>query len=102
MGQWDDKFTKAEKKWDSWSMQEYAKSDRVIANIIEDKARQYPDHVVFQLRDEPITFGELNEKINQLANGFQAIGVKHGDKVAIMLPNCVEFLYVWFGLNKIS
>ena len=102
MGQWDDKFEKAEAKWDSWSMQEYAKSDRVLANIIEDKARQYPDHVVFQFRDEPITFGELNDKINQVANGFQDIGVKHGDKVAIMLPNCVEFLYIWFGLNKLG
>ena len=102
MGQWDDKFEKAENKWNSWSMQEYAQSDRVLANIIEDKARQYPDHVVFQFRDEPITFGELNEKINQVANGFAAIGLKHGDKVAIMLPNCVEFLYVWFGLNKIG
>lgn len=102
MGQWDDKFKIAESKWNSWSMQEYAQSDRVLANIIEDKARQYPDHVVFQFRDEPITLGELNDKINQVANGFQAIGVKHGDKVAIMLPNCVEFLYVWFGLNKIG
>ena len=37
MGQWDDKFVRAEAKWDSWSMQEYAKSDRVLANIIEDR-----------------------------------------------------------------
>ena len=102
MGQWDDKFIKAEKKWESWNMQEYSQSDRVLSQIIEDKARQYPNHVVFQFRDEPITFGELNDKINQVANGFQAIGVKHGDKVAIMLPNCVEFLYIWFGLNKIG
>jgi crotonobetaine/carnitine-CoA ligase len=30
------------------------------------------------------------------------MGVKHGDKVALMLPNCEEFLYAWFGLNKIG
>ncbi len=102
MGQWDDKFERHAKKFASWKMQEYAQHDRVLSKIIEDKARQHPDHVVFQFRDDPITFGELNERINKTANGLISLGVKHGDKVAIMLPNCPEFLYIWFALNKIG
>jgi crotonobetaine/carnitine-CoA ligase len=102
MGRWDDKSKRAASKWASWRMQEYAQSDRVLTHIIEDKARQYPHHVVFQFRDTPITLGQLNEQINKAANGFLALGVKQGDKVAIMLPNCPEFLYAWFGLNKIG
>jgi crotonobetaine/carnitine-CoA ligase len=102
MGQWDDKFERHEKKWKSWTMQDYSQHDRVLTRIIEDKARQYPDHVVFQFRDDPLTLGEFNEKINQAANGFLKLGVQKGDKVAIMLPNCPEFLYAWFGLNKIG
>ena len=84
MGQWDDKFKRHAEKWASWEMQEYAQHDRVLPKIIEDKARQYPDHVVFQFRDDPITLGELNENINRIANGFLSLGVKHGDKVAII------------------
>lgn len=102
MGQWDDKFEKHAAKYASWKMQEYAQEDRVLTKIIEDKARQYPDHVVFQFRDDPLTLAELNEGINRAANGFASLGVKKGDKVAIMLNNCVEFLYSWFGLNKIG
>lgn len=102
MGRWDDKFERHAKKWASWRMQEYSQHDRVLPRIIEDKARQYPDHVVFQFRDYPITLGELNERINRAANGFLALGIGHGDKVALMLPNCPEFLYAWFGLNKIG
>ena len=102
MGEWDDKVEKAAKKWQSWNMQEYSQHDRVLTDIIEDKARQYPDHVVFQFRDDPISLGELNEGINKAANGFLALGIKHGDKVALMLPNCPEFLFAWFGLNKIG
>jgi len=102
MGRWDDKAERHARKWASWRMQEYAQHDRVLTRIIEDKARQNPDHVVFQFRDDPITLGELNERINRAANGFLALGVGHGDKVAIMLPNCAEFLYAWFGLNKIG
>ena len=102
MGQWDDKFEKAAQKWDSWNMQEYAQEERVLTDIIEDKARQNPNHVVFQFRDDPITLGDFNDQINKIANGFLALGVKKGDKVAIMLPNCPEFLYSWFGLNRIG
>jgi crotonobetaine/carnitine-CoA ligase len=83
-------------------MQEYPQSDRVLSRIIEDKARRHPNHVVFQFRGTPIALGELNDQINRAANGFMALGVKSGDKVAIMLPNCPEFLYAWFGANKIG
>ncbi len=102
MGQWDDKVGRHAKKWNSWNMQEYSQHDRVLTDIIEDKARQFPDHVVFQFREDPIKLEEFNTRINQAANGFLELGVKHGDKVAIMLPNNPEFLYVWFGLNKIG
>ncbi|MEJ8568596.1 ATP-dependent acyl-CoA ligase [Elongatibacter sediminis] len=102
MGQWDDKFKRHASKWASWSMQEYAQHDRVLPRIIEDKARQHPDRVVFQFRQEAVTFGDLNERINRVANGLLALGVSRGDKAAIMLPNCPEFLYVWFALNRIG
>ena len=102
MGRWDDKFERHAKKWESWNMQEYSQHDRVLPKIIEDKARQFPDHVVFQFRDDPLTLGELNERINKTANGLLSLGVKHGDKVALMLPNNPEFLYAWFALNKIG
>jgi len=102
MGQWDDKFEKAARKWGSWKMQEYSREDRVLTDIIEDKARQRPNHIVFQFGDAPLTLGQLNDEINKAANGFLALGVKKGDKVAIMTPNCREFLFTWFGLNKIG
>ena len=102
MGQWDDKFERAERKWASWSMQEYAQPDRVLPKILEDKARRHPNHTVFQFRDASVTFEALNENINRYANGFRSLGIRPGDNVAIMLPNCPEFLYIWFGLNKIG
>jgi carnitine-CoA ligase len=83
-------------------MQEYSQDDRVLTRIIEDKARRRPGDVVFQFDENRVTLGELNERINRAANGFLRLGVRPGDKVAIMLPNCAEFLYAWFGLNKIA
>ena len=102
MGQWDDKFERAERKWASWRMPEYARSDRVIGKIIEDQARHLPYREVFQFRQHSVTFEALNLRTNQVANGLLALGVKPGDKVALMLPNRVEFLLGWFALNRIG
>ena len=102
MGQWDDKFEKAARKWDTWNMQEYAPADRILPNIIADKAAQNPNKVIYQFGDDPMEIGALDNEISKVANGFLALGVKPGDKVAILLPNCPEFIYVWFALNRIG
>jgi crotonobetaine/carnitine-CoA ligase len=102
MGQWDDKFEKAARKWDSWDMQEYAPADRILPNIIADKAARDPNKVIYQFGDDPMELGALDNEISKVANGFLALGVKKGDKVAILLPNCPEFIYVWFALNRIG
>ncbi len=102
MGRWDDKFERAARKWDSWRMTEYAQQERVIGRILEDKARRDPAHVVYQFGDAPLTVGALDERVNRVANAFLELGIKKGDKVALMLPNCPEFLYTWFGLNRIG
>lgn len=40
------------------------------------------------------TRGELYAKSNRIANGLTELGLKTGDSVAIMLPNCAEFLAI--------
>ncbi|WP_110948834.1 ATP-dependent acyl-CoA ligase [Pseudomonas bohemica] len=102
MGQWDDKFERAARQWASFRLPEYAQSDRVLGRIIEDKAREHPYREVFQFRDHAITYEQLNQQINRVANGLLALGIKPGDKVALMLPNCPQFLTSWFGLNRIG
>lgn len=102
MGQWDDKFERAARQWASFRQPEYAQGDRVLGRIIEDKAREHPYREVFQFRDHAITYEQLNQQINRVANGFIALGIKSGDKVALMLPNCPQFLISWFGLNRIG
>lgn len=48
------------------------------------------------------SYQRLNEQINRCANLFHALGINHGDKVALHLDNCPEFIWCWFGLAKIG
>jgi acyl-CoA synthetase (AMP-forming)/AMP-acid ligase II len=49
-----------------------------------------------------ITYGELNARVNQLAHGFLAVGVKPGDSVALMVGNRIEHLELIFATAKIG
>ncbi len=47
-----------------------------------------------------ITWVEFDEKANRFANLLLARGFKRGDKVAILLMNCLEWLPIYFGILK--
>ena len=47
-----------------------------------------------------ITWGEFNVQANRFANLLLSIGVKKGDKIAILLMNCIEWLPIYFGILK--
>ncbi|MDO4744287.1 MAG: class I adenylate-forming enzyme family protein, partial [Clostridia bacterium] len=47
-----------------------------------------------------ITWSEFNKRANRFANFLLTRGIKKGDKVAILLMNCIEWLPVYFGVLK--
>lgn len=47
-----------------------------------------------------ITWHVMNEKANRFANLLISRGIKKGDKVAILLMNCLEWLPIYFGILK--
>ena len=47
-----------------------------------------------------ITWSVFNEKANRFANLLLSRGVKKGDKVGILLMNCLEWLPIYFGILK--
>lgn len=52
-----------------------------------------------KFRDE-ISWLEFDEKANRFSNMLYAHGIKKGDKVAILLMNCIEWLPIYFGILK--
>lgn len=61
-----------------------------------------PRHIVLIDENTPITYNELNTRINRLSNFLLKIGLKKGDRVAVLLNNSHEFLEVFFAVSKIG
>jgi crotonobetaine/carnitine-CoA ligase len=83
-------------------MRDYALEERTIGRILADKAERIADKTFLIWEGRSITYGELDAMTNRYANGFAAYGIRHGDHVAVMLPNCPEFFWVVWGLGKIG
>lgn len=56
---------------------------------------------VFERR-ETITYVEAERLTNRIANALLGLGVKKGDRVALMLPNRIEYPLIWLALAKIG
>ena len=47
-----------------------------------------------------VTYSQLHASVNQVANGLDALDVKRGERVLILLPDCVEFATAYLGTVK--
>jgi benzoate-CoA ligase family protein len=52
--------------------------------------------------DQSITFEELRRRINRAGNALATLGMEKHHRVAILLPNCPEFIAAFFGAIKIG
>lgn len=72
-----------------------------LGNVLADNARRYPDAVAAVCDGRRLTFAQLNERANRLANGFTALGVGAGDRVVVYLPNGLPLVEAFAGLLKL-
>lgn len=72
--------------------------------VLEHQARHRPQAPFLSWTDGGVaqSFADVNRTVNSLAHGLSAVNVRHGDRVCVLLPNCLEFVYVWFALNKLG
>lgn len=73
-----------------------------ISKSIEHHAEVFPEQTAIVFQGERISYSELNRFVNKTANGLKLLGVEKNDKVAIMLPNVPEFIYVFYACQKIG
>lgn len=76
----------------------------VLPRILEHQAQVRPDRPCISWMDEgqPVSFAEANAEVNRLAHGLAAAGIGKGDMVVLYLPNCLEFVLLWWALQKIG
>lgn len=73
-----------------------------IAAAVESAARQWGDKTFVRTPERTASFVEIEASAFRFARALRAAGIGHGDAVAIMLPNRIEFLVAWFGCARLG
>ena len=74
----------------------------IIPSYLEKNARLYPERVAVIFEDRRCSFTELKRRVYRLANALKSLGVKKGDRVAVVLENCFEYPEIYLAIGKIG
>ena len=73
---------------------------QTLVDVVSETTRLRPAHTALIFKGERITYGELEWRSNALATALVAQGVKPGDRVAIIMPNCPQYIIAELAVWK--
>ena len=71
-----------------------------VYKFLDDSAEAYPNQVAVEYLGKKIRYHELRDYVDRLANALAGLGIKKGDKVATILPNCPQCIISDFAISK--
>jgi acyl-CoA synthetase (AMP-forming)/AMP-acid ligase II len=87
------------KVWPIWVPKDFD-VDRPASKYIREGATLRPEGVAVSFYGRDITYGELNQLIDNLAWGLVDLGLKRGNRVALHMDNCPQFVIAYFGVQR--
>lgn len=70
--------------------------------VLIEKSKLFPDKTAIIYKDKYYTYEQINNISNSIANSLRESGIKKGDSVAVILPNCIAFALIYFGVTKLG
>ncbi|MHA2185813.1 MAG: class I adenylate-forming enzyme family protein [Promethearchaeota archaeon] len=73
-----------------------------LRKLVEQQAEKYKNRIFLYWEETTVSYKQLNELSNKVANSLYNLGIKKGDKVSVYLPNMPEYVYLYLGIPKIG
>jgi long-chain acyl-CoA synthetase len=74
--------------------------DRTLIDYLSDLARSHGERPALLFKGTSMSYAELDAQSTAFAAALVTLGVKPGDRVALLLPNCPQFMVAQFGIWK--
>jgi long-chain acyl-CoA synthetase len=74
--------------------------EQTLLDFVSDTVRQRPNHTALIFKGRRISYSGLEKLSDAFANGLVALGVKKGDRVALLLPNSPQSIITQLGIWK--
>ncbi len=74
--------------------------DRTLLDYLRETAATWPDRTALLFKGAKTSYAELERRSDRFSSGLVSLGVSRGDRVAIALPNCPQFMIAELGAWK--
>lgn len=78
-----------------------SRNELVVGDLLPRNARRWPDRIAVKMRGgHGLTYAELDQRTDRLANALLGLGLTKGDRVAAWLDDCVEYVELYLAIAK--
>ncbi len=74
--------------------------DTTLYFNLEVAAKRYPDKAAYLFFGRALSYSQLKSQAEAVAGWLQSVGVKAGDRVAIFMQNCPQFVVAFYGIQR--
>lgn len=71
-----------------------------VTAILEDTVKKFPQKTCINFYGKKISYAEIQQDVNRIAAGLQGLGIKKGDNVGILMPNCPQYIVAFYAILK--
>jgi long-chain acyl-CoA synthetase len=76
--------------------------DIPLYRLLDNAVRDFPEKEAIIFQGRKITYRQLGEEVAHVASGLAQRGLKKGQRMAIMLPNCPQYVATYYAILKIG
>ncbi|MDR0286075.1 MAG: AMP-binding protein, partial [Propionibacteriaceae bacterium] len=75
---------------------------RPLVDLVDRAVAAAPDNVATDFFGHTMTYREFGDRVARAAEGLRRLGVRPGDRVAIVLPNCPQHLVAFYAVLRLG
>ena len=73
-----------------------------LADLITESVAEFADNVALEFFTRETTYAELGDQIARAAEGLRKLGVRKGDPVALVMPNCPQHVVAFYAILRLG
>ncbi len=73
-----------------------------LADLIQSSVTEFGDHVALEFFGRETSYAELGEQIDRAAEGLRKLGVRKGDPIALIMPNCPQHVVAFYAILRLG
>ncbi len=73
-----------------------------LSDLMSSSVAEFGDHVALEFFGRETSYAELGQQIDQAAEGLRRLGLRKGDLVALIMPNCPQHVVAFYAVLRLG